>query len=148
MLPVFGFPILLGAVFYFFITKNLIDSGLMALLGGVLLLLWAIAKRFLQKKAAHIERLKQTGKRVEARFEKLEENTTSRARGSITYYTIVCQWDDGKNKHTFESDDSFLEADPDTFKPTEKIPVYINPEDPEDYYVDTSELEKLNNETA
>ncbi len=103
--------------------------------GGLVLFLYVRIRR---NEAAHsrqleeLEELRQSGRKVDAKFREVRP-------GFVDEYRIVAQWHDpGAGKvYVFESD-------PIGFDPSEfisgTIPVYIDPDDPRRYLVDTSFL--------
>lgn len=92
------------------------------------------------------ETVKKTGKRVEAELEDIVYNTKITSNGKHPYY-IICIW---KNKVTgktyrFKSDNLWYNPN-EQFKKSgiEKVPVYIIPSNPNQYYVDIDSINEKN----
>ncbi|KPQ01905.1 DUF3592 domain-containing protein [Marinobacter sp. HL-58] len=87
-------------------------------------------------------KLRESGQLVMASFRSVEQNTSLVMNGQSPY-RIVTQWQDPAtaNIHVFRSENLWF--DPTEHIPGESIPVYIRPDNPKRYWVDTSFLPKL-----
>lgn len=87
-------------------------------------------------------KLRESGQLVMASFRSVEQNTSLVMNGQSPF-RIVTQWQDPAtaNIHVFRSDNLWF--DPTDHIPGESIPVYIRPDNPKRYWVDTSFLPKL-----
>jgi hypothetical protein len=110
--------------------------------GGLLLALHTRVRRGEAARArerVELEDLRQFGRRVEAKVREVRTDLDGA-------YRIVAQWHDpaGRKVYVFESDP--IGYDPKEFL-TGTVPVYIDPDDPRRYLVDTSFLPSLGNVT-
>lgn len=87
-------------------------------------------------------KLRKTGQLVQSRYQGVEKNERLVMNGKSPYQ-IVCQWQNPVTSdiHVFRSGNLWF--DPSSHIPGESIPVYINPTNPRQYWVDTSFLPKL-----
>lgn len=87
-------------------------------------------------------KLRESGQLVMAGFRSVEQNTSLVMNGQSPF-RIVTQWQDPAtaNIHVFRSDNLWF--DPTDHIPGESIPVYIRPDNPKRYWVDTSFLPKM-----
>lgn len=87
-------------------------------------------------------KLRESGQLVMASFRSVEQNTSLVMNGQSPF-RIVTQWQDPAtaNIHVFRSENLWF--DPTEHIPGESIPVYIRPDNPKRYWVDTSFLPKL-----
>ncbi|MBX6314157.1 MAG: DUF3592 domain-containing protein [Isosphaeraceae bacterium] len=130
-LALWGIALILGGI-----------GALFTAVGGSLLALHlrirlGEAARVRQREA--LEDLRQFGRRVDAKFREVRSDFGET-------YRIIAQWHDpAANKvYVFESDP--LGYDPSEFI-TGTVPVYIDPDDPRRYLVDTTSLPSLGNAT-
>lgn len=90
--------------------------------------------------------IKQNGKRIEAEIIKVMKNSRTKVNGVNPYY-VVCKWTNKKNGHEylFNSDDVWYNPNEQLVKAgITKVPVYVNPQNPQEYYVDLEEVNTLN----
>ncbi|MBC7183635.1 MAG: DUF3592 domain-containing protein, partial [Marinobacter sp.] len=87
-------------------------------------------------------KLRETGQLVQGMFQGVEKNQMIEMNGKSPYQ-IVCQWRNPVTSdiHVFRSGNLWF--DPSEHIHSESIPVYINPENPKRYWVDTSFLPKI-----
>ncbi|MEQ9546792.1 MAG: DUF3592 domain-containing protein [Marinobacter sp.] len=88
------------------------------------------------------EKLRKTGQLVQSRYQGVEKNEGLVMNGKSPYQ-IVCQWQNPvtSDLHVFRSGNLWF--DPSSHISSDSIPVYINPTNPKQYWVDTSFLPKL-----
>jgi hypothetical protein len=107
-------------------------------LGSVFSLVGVIIILF-RRRAGHRRSLLKTGRRVDAGFQSVEENTGLHVNGRSPF-RVLCQWQDPQTSlvHVFASEN--LWYDPSAYIKTATFPVYIEPGNPQHYYVDISSL--------
>jgi hypothetical protein len=115
-------------------------GALFTAVGGFLLALYVrvlLDEVARARQRAVLEDLRQFGRKVDAKFREVRS-------GLDDTYRIIAQWHDpgARKVYVFESDP--IGFDPSDFL-TGTIPVYIDPEDPRRYLVDTSFLPSLGN---
>ena len=91
---------------------------------------------------ASAAKLRETGQLVQSRYQGVERNEGLVMNGKSPYQ-IVCQWQNPvtSDLYVFRSDNLWF--DPSGHISSESIPVYINPTNPRQYWVDTSFLPEL-----
>ena len=112
-----------------------IVGGVFALIGAVLVLVpWLRARRAAQ--------LRTSGRRIEAAFQGVEQNTSLKVNGRYPF-CVISQWQNPATSqvHVFRSDNLWF--DPSEYITRTQIPVYIDPADPNRYHVDLSFLPAL-----
>jgi len=118
-------------------TKIITENVTLILLGVIALIISPIAY-YTESKTI---KLKENGKRVEAKY--IQTVTT---KGKKTY-NIICKWREPNTEIEYEFKSNDIWDNPRyaiSQNNIEKIPVYIDPENPKKYYVDTKEiLEKI-----
>lgn len=87
-------------------------------------------------------KLRETGQLVQSRYQGVERNERLVMNG-MSPFQIVCQWQNPvtSDLHVFRSGNLWF--DPSSHISGESIPVYINPANPQKYWVDTSFLPKV-----
>lgn len=88
------------------------------------------------------EKLRKTGQLVQSRYQGVERNEGLVMNGKSPYQ-IVCQWQNPvtSDLHVFRSGNLWF--DPSSHITSDSIPVYINPTNPRQYWVDTSFLPNM-----
>lgn len=86
--------------------------------------------------------LMKTGRRVDAKFQAVQENSGFSVNGRSPYQ-ILCQWQDPQTSklHLFLSEN--LWYDPSEFVHEKTFPVYLQPGNADHYYMDISALPEL-----
>ncbi|MDP5240807.1 DUF3592 domain-containing protein [Uliginosibacterium sp. 31-16] len=116
----------------------LIVGGLGSIFFAVGAGLWLIVLRGTRREA----RLRKLGHVVEAAYLRVEKNTSLELNGANPW-RIVCQWQDPKTTklHMFFSQNLWF--NPESRIDRQSIPVFIDPLNPQSYFVDTSFLPEL-----
>jgi hypothetical protein len=88
------------------------------------------------------ERLRQTGTPVHTKLKQVTQNTAYRSGGRHPYQ-IITQWQNPRTGriHVFASENVWF--DPSDYLPGDDLTVYIDPDNPDKYYLDVSFLPKL-----
>lgn len=115
---------------------------ILGILGGVFFLVGALMILVPMIRQSHGAKLRETGQLVVARVQGVEQNTGLVMNGQSPF-RIVTQWQDPVTAtiHLFRSDNLWF--DPTDHIPGESINVYIRPDNPKRYWVDTSFLPKM-----
>lgn len=116
---------------------------------GISIILLAIGLSIIIHKlnnSVNKESIIKTGKRIEAQLEDIVYNTKVTINGKHPYY-ITCYWKNRINGKTYKFRSENVWYNPtDQFKKSgiEKIPVYIIPSNPNQYYVDMENINEKN----
>ncbi|MDI9246716.1 DUF3592 domain-containing protein [Marinobacter sp. CHS3-4] len=110
-------------------------------LGGVFFLVGVLMILVPKLRSRRAAKLKATGRPISARIQSVELNTGMQMNGRSPY-RIVSQWQDPATTkvHVFLSDNLWF--NPTNFIKGESVSVYIQPDNPKRYWVDTSFLPK------
>jgi hypothetical protein len=119
-----GVPMIVGGI-----------GAVFAVLGGVLLGVRAAGQR-------RAEALRLNGRRVQARFQAVEVNTSLSVNENHPW-RIVCQWQDPATGllHLFKSENLWF--DPTPYIHAAELTVFVDPQRPRRHHVDVSFLPKL-----
>jgi hypothetical protein len=119
-----GVPIILGGM-----------GAVFAGIGGGILVVPAVRRR-------REAELRRRGRRVQARFQSVEQNTSLEVNGRHPW-RIYCQWQDPATGllHVFKS--ANLWFDPTRYVQVQELTVYVDPANPKRYAVDVDFLPKL-----
>lgn len=117
-------------------------SLILGIIGGVFFLAGALMILVPWVRQGRGAKLRDTGQRIVAQIQSVEQNTGLVMNGQSPF-RIVSQWQDPATAtvHVFRSDNLWF--DPSSHIQDESINVYIRPENPKRYWVDTSFLPKL-----
>lgn len=115
---------------------------ILAIIGGAFFLVGALMVLVPMVSKARGAKLRENGQLVVARVQNVEQNTGLVMNGQSPF-RIVTQWQDPATAaiHVFRSDNLWF--DPTDHIPGETVNVYIRPDNPKRYWVDTSFLPKL-----
>lgn len=115
---------------------------ILAIIGGAFFLVGALMILVPLIRKGRGAKLRETGQLVVARVQGVEQNTGLVMNGQSPF-RIVTQWQDPATAtiHLFRSDNLWF--DPTDHIPGESINVYIRPDNPKRYWVDTSFLPKM-----
>lgn len=115
---------------------------ILGILGGVFFLVGALMVLVPMVSKARGAKLRENGQLIVARVQSVEQNTGLVMNGQSPF-RIVTQWQDPATAaiHVFRSDNLWF--DPTDHIPGETINVYIRPDNPKRYWVDTSFLPKM-----
>ncbi|WP_372927564.1 DUF3592 domain-containing protein [Marinobacter sp.] len=115
---------------------------IMAILGGTFFLVGSLMVIVPLIRKGRGAKLRESGQLVTARIQGVEQNTSLVMNGQSPF-RIVTQWQDPATAklHVFRSDNLWF--DPSDHIPGESISVYIRPDNPKRYWVDTSFLPKV-----
>jgi hypothetical protein len=110
-------------------------GAVFALIGGGFFVAGPLGRR-------KVERLRTTGRRIEADFQGVELNR-SVSVNDRSPFRVVAQWQDPatSNLHLFRSEDLWF--DPTSFITQRRLTVFIDGDDPRRYHVDLSFLPKV-----
>lgn len=117
----------------------------MGILGGGFLAAgvgMALHGRVRRLRRGNADALLGTGQRIEAEIRAVELNPAVSINGRHPWH-LICHWQHPVTReiHIFESGNIWF--DPSSHVQADKVPVYIDPEDPRRYHVDLSFLPKL-----
>jgi len=117
-------------------------SLILAIMGGVFFLVGALMILVPLIRQGRGAKLRETGQLVVARLQSVEKNKGLVMNGQSPF-RIVTQWQDPATAtlHVFRSENLWF--DPTDHIPGESINVYIRPDNPKRYWVDTSFLPKM-----
>lgn len=115
---------------------------IMGILGGAFFLVGSLMVIVPLIRKGRGAKLRESGQLVTARIQGVEQNTSLVMNGQSPF-RIVTQWQDPATAklHVFRSDNLWF--DPTDHIPGESIGVYIRPDNPKRYWVDTSFLPKV-----
>lgn len=115
---------------------------IMGILGGAFFLVGSLMVIVPLIRKGRGAKLRESGQLVTARIQGVEQNTSLVMNGQSPF-RIVTQWQDPATAklHVFRSDNLWF--DPTDHIPGESISVYIRPDNPKRYWVDTSFLPKV-----
>ncbi len=114
---------------------------ILGVLGAVFSLVGVGIFRWAKNHAAMLDFLKRSGRRIQAKVNGAELNTSYKVNGKSPYQ-ISCQWLNPENNqvHVFKSDNIWF--DPTPYLKRESVDVLIDPRDPKRHLVDISFLPK------
>lgn len=117
---------------------------ILGILGAVFFLIGSLAFLFGYLNNKKSQSLRETGKSVSAKFTQVELNTGYTVNGRNPFQ-IYSQWQNPKTNelYVFKSDNIWF--DPTEFIKTDTVRVFIDPENPAKYSMDTSFLPNLKN---
>ncbi len=117
-------------------------SLILGIIGGAFFLVGALMILVPLVRKGRGAKLRETGQLVVARVQGVEQNTALVMNGQSPF-RIVTQWQDPATAtiHVFRSDNLWF--DPSDHIPGDSINVYIRPDNPKRYWVDTSFLPKM-----
>ena len=110
-------------------------GAVFALVGGIILAVRAAGRRREAELRLH-------GRRVQARFQAVERNTSLEVNGNHPW-RIVCQWQDPTTGllHLFKSRNLWF--DPTPYVKVQELTVFVDPRKPKRHFVDVSFLPRL-----
>jgi hypothetical protein len=119
--------------------------GVAIILGGIGLVFGGIGGGMIAARSARRRReadLRLRGRRVLARFQSVERNTSLRVNGQSPW-RILCQWQDPATGllHVFKSQNLWF--DPTPYVQVQELTVFVDPVKPKRYVVDVGFLPKL-----
>ncbi|MCR4031309.1 MULTISPECIES: DUF3592 domain-containing protein [Flavobacterium] len=117
---------------------------ILGVVGTVFFLIGSLGIVFRWLKKRKTQNLRETGKPIAAKFTQVQLNTNQTLNGRNPFQ-ILSQWQDPKTDelYVFKSDNIWF--DPTDFVKTDTVRVFIDPENPSKYTMDTSFLPKLKN---
>lgn len=122
-----------GAGIYFFISIILLAVGLSIII-------------YKLNNSINKDTIIKTGKLIEAQLDDIVYNTKVTINGKHPYY-VICYWKNKINGKTYKFKSENLWYNPnEQFKKSgiDKIPVYIIPSNPNQYYVDIKKINEIN----
>lgn len=117
---------------------------ILGFIGIVFFLIGSLGILFRYLKKKKVQNLLETGKPIAAKFTQVQLNTNQTLNGRNPFQ-ILSQWQDPKTDELYVFKSESIWFDPTEFVKTDTVRVFIDPENPAKYTMDTSFLPKLKN---
>lgn len=117
---------------------------ILGFIGIVFFLIGSLGVLFRYLKKKKVQNLLETGKPIAAKFTQVQLNTNQTLNGRNPFQ-ILSQWQDPKTDELYVFKSESIWFDPTEFVKTDTVRVFIDPENPSKYTMDTSFLPKLKN---